>query len=41
MKVFAGKAWEGIDAHYRARHEQERGVRYEDWWSFMCEEHRG
>ena len=38
--VFNGKGWEGIDAHYKAKHEKDTGVPYREWWGNMCDEHR-
>jgi hypothetical protein len=36
--VFRGNGWDGIDAHWRAKHE--RVMRYEDFWSSLCDVHR-
>jgi len=35
---FQGSGWVGIDAHWRAHHE--KAMRYEDFWSSLCDEHR-
>lgn len=36
--VFRGAGWDGIDAHWRARH---RAVAtYEGFWRALCDEHR-
>ena len=37
--IFKGHGWDGIDAHWRAHHEQ--AVRYEEFWKGLCEAHRG
>lgn len=37
--VFQGNGWDGIDAHWRARHEEI--IPYEQFWNSMCAEHRG
>ena len=37
--VFQGNGWDGIDAHWRANHEQV--MPYEEFWSDLCPEHRG
>jgi hypothetical protein len=39
MHVFRGNGWDGIDAHWRARHEVI--MPYEDFWQSLCDEHRG
>lgn len=39
--TFKGNGWDGIDAHYKARHERQTDESYESWWSRMCDEHRG
>jgi 3-hydroxyisobutyrate dehydrogenase len=36
---FQGKGWDGIDAHWRAKHEST--MPYEQFWSTLCEAHRG
>ena len=36
--VFRGNGWDGIDAHWRAKHE--RTVSYEEFWNSLCERHR-
>ena len=35
--TFKGKSWEGIDAHWRSKHEVL--IKYEDFWSSLCEGH--
>ncbi|HKR62928.1 MAG TPA: hypothetical protein VJZ00_04285 [Thermoanaerobaculia bacterium] len=35
---FAGLGWEGIDAHWRAKHESI--MHYEDFWLRLCRGHR-
>lgn len=37
--VFQGNGWDGIDAHWRSRHRPV--MSYGQFWSTMCEEHRG
>jgi hypothetical protein len=37
-KVFQGNGWDGIDAHWRAKHERE--IRYEEFWKELCEFHK-
>lgn len=39
MHVFQGNGWDGIDAHWRARHEMI--LPYKAFWDSMCSEHRG
>jgi hypothetical protein len=36
---FRGNGWDGIDAHWRARHEDVRS--YEHFWDTLCVAHRG
>ena len=36
--VFQGKGWDGIDAHWRAKHENI--LRYEAFWASLCDAHR-
>jgi hypothetical protein len=36
---FQGNGWDGIDAHWRSRHE--RVMSYEQFWNSMCQAHRG
>ena len=36
--VFQGNGWDGIDAHWRAKHETT--MRYEEFWHSLCDEHR-
>jgi len=35
--VFKGNGWDGIDAHWRAKHEQI--MPYEAFWDGLCPEH--
>lgn len=35
--VFQGNGWDGIDAHWRAKHGQI--MKYEDFWKSLCVEH--
>jgi len=37
--VFQGNGWDGIDAHWRARHEAL--MPYEEFWRSLCDGHRG
>jgi hypothetical protein len=37
--VFQGNGWDGIDAHWRARHESE--MPYKTFWATLCDAHRG
>ena len=37
--IFQGNGWEGIDAHWRSKHESV--MRYEDFWSGICQSHGG
>ena len=37
--VFQGNGWDGIDAHWRASHEQ-NGTTYEEFWKSLCDEHK-
>jgi hypothetical protein len=36
--VFKGNGWDGIDAHWRAKHE--RVMTYEALWDGLCQEHK-
>jgi len=36
--VFKGKGWDGIDAHWRAKHEDV--MSYEEFWDSLCDEHK-
>jgi hypothetical protein len=36
---FKGNGWDGIDAHWRSKHE--RVMPYGDFWAGLCERHRG
>ena len=38
--VFQGNGWDGIDAHYRAKHERETGEPYDSWWNRICRLHK-
>lgn len=35
--VFAGNGWDGIDAHWRAKHEDV--MPYRDFWNGLCRAH--
>ena len=37
-KIFQGKGWEGIDAHWRANHEDL--MSYEDFYNSLCLKHK-
>jgi hypothetical protein len=37
--VFQGNGWEGIDAHWRAKHEAR--LPYQEFWKLLCDRHRG
>lgn len=37
--VLRGKGWEGIDAHWKARHLEL--MSYEEFWASLCPAHRG
>jgi hypothetical protein len=37
--VFDGKGWEGMDMHWRARHEHI--MTYQQFWDSLCAAHRG
>lgn len=37
--VFQGSGWDGIDAHWRAKHEQV--MPYRDFWAGLCPGHGG
>lgn len=36
--VFKGNGWDGIDAHWRSKHE--RVMSYEAFWNGLCHEHK-
>jgi hypothetical protein len=36
--VFQGKGWDGIDAHWRSKHEGV--VQYDTFWKGLCEAHK-
>ncbi len=35
---FQGNGWDGIDAHWRAKHEHY--MSYEKFWASLCSEHK-
>ncbi len=37
--VFQGNGWDGIDAHWRAKHEHI--MSYEEFWVCLCSDHKG
>ena len=39
--IFQGKGWDGIDAHWKAKHEGIGGLAYEAFWSATsgCQRH--
>jgi hypothetical protein len=37
-RVFKGSGWDGIDTHWRARHE--RIMSYQEFWASLCRAHR-
>ena len=39
--IFAGKGWDGIDAHYKSKHGRDTGIEYEQWWFSICPGHTG
>lgn len=36
--VFQGNGWDGIDAHWRAKHESV--MPYKDFWESLCVHHK-
>jgi len=36
--IFRGNGWDGIDAHWRAKHEDI--MPYEDFWKSLCDGHK-
>ncbi|MFA5181471.1 MAG: hypothetical protein WC405_09150 [Syntrophales bacterium] len=36
--VFKGNGWDGIDAHWRAKHEEI--MTYETFWTNLCDKHK-
>ena len=36
--VFKGNGWDGIDAHWRAKHEDV--MPYSEFWSSLCKNHK-
>lgn len=36
--VFKGNGWDGVDAHWRALHEDI--MPYEDFWASLCDMHK-
>lgn len=36
--VFQGNGWDGIDGHWRAKHEDI--MSYEEFWESLCDKHR-
>ena len=36
--VFQGNGWDGIDAHWRSKHEDV--MPYEEFWESVCDEHK-
>jgi hypothetical protein len=39
VHVFKGHGWDGVDAHWRSKHEYY--LPYEDFWKRLCRRHRG
>ncbi len=37
--VFKGNGWDGVDAHWRSKHEAV--MPYESFWTGLCAAHRG
>ncbi len=37
--VFQGNGWGGIDAHWKAKHEDV--MTYKDFWASLCPQHKG
>ena len=37
--VFQGNGWDGIDAHWRSKHESL--MPYREFWEGLCSSHRG
>ncbi len=37
--IFQGNGWDGIDAHWRPKHE-ENVMPYEDFWTSLCDKHK-
>lgn len=37
--VFQGNGWDGIDAHWRSKHEHV--MTYRDFWDGLCPRHKG
>jgi hypothetical protein len=38
LHIFQGNGWDGIDAHWRSKHENE--LSYERFWARLCSGHR-
>ncbi len=36
--IFKGNGWDGIDAHWRAKHEDV--MPYKEFWNSLCKEHK-
>lgn len=36
--IFRGNGWDGIDAHWRAKHANI--MQYNDFWDSLCEKHK-
>jgi hypothetical protein len=36
--VFKGNGWDGIDAHWKSKHEEV--MPYKDFWTSLCAKHR-
>lgn len=36
--IFKGNGWDGIDAHWKAKHEDL--MTYEKFWKSLCEKHK-
>jgi hypothetical protein len=37
--TFKGNGWDGIDAHWRSKHENV--MPYEEFWKSLCPQHKG
>lgn len=37
--VFKGNGWDGIDSHWRSKHEQ--FMPYREFWAGLCPAHKG
>ena len=38
--IFRGNGWDGVDGHYKSKHERDTEKKYKEWWSSICLDHK-